>query len=345
MKTVRTRFKMPGYVAGLCAGVLLSAAACGEAPTAQEQASLDNPGIESTRSSLTASAIQKVFIVMMENQNASDVYRSANAPYINQLMKDYGYASNFVDVLPSYIPSEPHYVWLEAGTSSFADYTFKGDADPSAKNSTSSTAHLVNLLERAGISWTSYQEGVDASTGACPVASNRTTAYAAKHNPFLFFRDVAGNPPSKTSARCVSHSKSLSQLSADLRSGSVSSYNLITPTQCHDMHGATGCPSGSPVKAGDDFLRGLLPSLISYAAANKGLILLTWDEPEGALTQPFVVVAPHLKSAGYESRVRYDLSSVLKSVQQIFQVTPLLGHAADPSTTNLSDFFQAGFFP
>ena len=45
------------------------------------------------------------------------------------------------------------------------------------------------------------------------------------------------------------------------------------------------------------------------------------------------------------SKLRYDLSSVLKSIQRIFAVTPLLGHAADPSTNDLSDFFAPGTFP
>jgi hypothetical protein len=88
--------------------------------------------VATVRSALTGSAISHVFIIMMENQNASDVYNSSNAPYINQLMAEYGYATNFQDALPSSIPSEPHYVWLEAGTNAFADRTFTGDSDASS---------------------------------------------------------------------------------------------------------------------------------------------------------------------------------------------------------------------
>ena len=57
--------------------------------------------------------------------------------------------------------------------------------------------------------------------------------------------------------------------------------------------------------------QGVLPDLIAFANANKGVILLTWDEP-GTPTQPFLVIGPHLKSAGMPARVRYDMSSVLK---------------------------------
>jgi phospholipase C len=324
--------------AAALAGLLLTACGGLEPETAA-------PAALETDSPLAGSAIKHVFVIMMENQNASDVYNKSDAPYINQLMSQYGYASNFQDVLPSSVPSEPHYVWLEAGTNVFADRTFTGDSDASASNSTASTAHLVNQLEAAGLSWMTYQEGISSSTGACPISSSFLSQYAAKHDPFVFFRDVSGSPPSKTSARCTAHTRALPQLATDLAAGRVSSYTLITPNLCHDMHGAVGCPLSSSVKQGDSFLKGFLPPLISYAAANQGVIFLTWDEPEGTLTQPFLVIGPHLKSAGYKSTVRYDMSSVLKSLQRIFGVSPLLGHAADASTNDLADFFATGSFP
>ena len=114
---------------------------------------------------------------MMENQNASDIYGQATAPYLNQLMKAYAYATNFGDVLPDFLPSEPHYVWLEAGTNNFSDRLFLLDSDASSRNSTGSTAHLVNQLERAGISWATYQEGIDSSTEPVrsPPAAARST--------------------------------------------------------------------------------------------------------------------------------------------------------------------------
>jgi hypothetical protein len=57
-----------------------------------------------------------------------------------------------------------------------------------------------------------------------------------------------------------------------------------------------------------------------------------------------MVVGPHIKS-GYRGTVPYNMSSVLKSLQQIFAVTPLLGHAADAATNDLADLFVPGFYP
>ncbi len=313
----------------------LGAAACDPAAP--------NEPLERTEETLTASHFQRVFIIMMENENASDIYGSSQAPYLNGLLSKYAYASNFQDVLPAALPSEPHYVWLEAGTNAFSDHTFTTDNDPSASNSTASTAHLVNLLTKKGLSWVAYQEGIDSTTGTCPIKSGTSEFYAAKHNPFVFFRDISGSPPSKTTAGCASHMKPMTKLATDLAANTVAQYNLITPDLCHDMHGATGCPTNI-IAAGDAWLQSNLPAIIANANANQGVIFITWDETEGETTQPFIVVGPNVKP-GYKGAVLYNMSSVLKSVQEIFQVTPLLSHAGDAATNDLSDLFVAGNFP
>ncbi len=287
-------------------------------------------------------AIRHVFVVMMENENAEDIYGRPEAPYLNRLLRVAARAENFTDVLPHH-PSGPHYIWLEAGTNAFADHTFHGDRDPSARRSTGSAEHLVNLIEQRGLTWTTYQQSIDGASGACPIVSVRATHYAAKHNPFVYFRDVAGNPPSRTSPRCVAHTRPMSQLAGDLASGEVSAFNLLTPDLCHDMHGARGCRE-TRIRDGDRWLEETLPAILAFADTHQGVVFVTWDEAEGKPTQPFVVAGPHVKR-GYASRVHYDLSSVLKSLQEIFDVGPLLGHAADASTNDLADLFEPGAFP
>ncbi|HMG23068.1 MAG TPA: hypothetical protein VK607_17150, partial [Kofleriaceae bacterium] len=111
---------------------------------------------------ITASAIQHVFVIALENHGASDIYgNTTHAPYINNtLIPMYGRANNFIDKLPS-LPSEPHYVWMEAGTNAFSDRTFTNDNNPSSTNSTASTAHLTTQIVAAGSTWLSYQEGLN----------------------------------------------------------------------------------------------------------------------------------------------------------------------------------------
>jgi hypothetical protein len=95
---------------------------------------------------------------------------TTNAPYINNtLLPAYAHSTNFNDDLALSIPSEPHYVWMEAGTNAFSDHTFTGDGDPTSSNSTSNTSHLATQINNAtnGVTWRTYQEGLNSSTGSC----------------------------------------------------------------------------------------------------------------------------------------------------------------------------------
>jgi len=289
-----------------------------------------------------ASAIKVIFVIAFENHDSKQIYgNKQDAPYINNvLLPAYAHSTNFGDVLPS-LPSEPHYVWMEAGTNKFSDHTFTGDGDASSSNSTGSTAHLVTQIKNAGngTSWMSYQEGLNSSTGKCPIASDGH--YAAKHNPFVFFRDVSGSPPSKNNSYCVAHHKNYKALAGDLAAGTVATYNFVTPNECNDMHGDSGCPISNEIKSGDTWLKKNLPPIIDYVNAHQGAIFLVWDEGSNTNLMPFIAVGPGVKK-GYTSTVKLDHSSQLKSIEEILQlaVLPTVSGAND-----FSDLFEAGQFP
>lgn len=285
-----------------------------------------------------------IFVIPMENESASAIYGdTTNAPYINNtLVPMAAYATMFKDELPSNIPSEPHYIWIEAGTNSFSDVTFTTDNDPSASNSTSSTAHLVTQLKTASIAWTSYQEGITA--GTCPVKSISGTFYAAKHDPFVFFQDVSGSPPSASNTDCAAHHKPYSAFAADLAAGTLPPYVYITPDLCHDMHGNSGCPSGTNVnmniKAGDTWLSQELPAILAYANAHDGVVYIVWDEGSTNQLMPFLALGPHVKTGA--SATLYNHSSLLESMEEQLGV-PVLATAA--SANDFAGMFQPGTFP
>lgn len=321
-----------GLLVGLCA---ISFAACGDGR---------DESLEQARTSaLTTSAIQHVFVIAMENHDASQIYGNASsAPYINgTLIPTYARATNYSDDLALSIPSEPHYVWMEAGTNAFSDRTFTGDGDPSSSNSTSSTNHLVTQIKNAtnGVTWRTYQEGLNATTGSCPI--HKSGFYAPKHDPFVFFKDVAGNPPSASNAYCAARHRAYSALAADLAAGDVASYTFITPNLCNDMHGASGCPDSNSIRSGDTWLAAELPRLITYANAHAGVIFVTWDEGSSTLKMPFLAIGPGVKT-GYAGAVSYSHSSVIKSVEAILQLSTL---STVSSANTLGDLFQAGQYP
>jgi hypothetical protein len=279
-----------------------------------------------------------IFVIAMENHGAGSVYGSSSAPYINgTLVPRYARASAFAEELTA-LPSEPHYVFMEAGTNAFSDHVFTTDDAPSAGNSTASSAHLVSQIRDAGagLDWMAYMEGMVPSSQACPLQA--TGFYTPAHQPFVFFQDVAGAPPSTTNALCAAHHRPLTALAGDLASGAVKSYSFISPDVCHDMHGDPGCPSTDTVRMGDDWLAANLPPLISFVGAHGGVVFITWDEGG---TLPFLAIGPHVK-AGYASGTSFDHGSIVKSVEQMLGL-PILGAVA--SSADLGDLFAPGYYP
>ena len=212
------------------------------------------------------------------------------APFINNLITpgnanaaNVSYATNYTNSGTGVHPSEPNYIWAEAGTNYnvATNATITADNDPSAssKNIFSSTPHLTGLMNTAGVSWKSYQEDYQISGRGATSSANGTLAggatnpynastlynYAAKHDPMAFFSD--------TSAQNLAP---ISQLSADLASNSVGRYNWITPDQYNDMH--TGLTAGftyhgthytsdqAAVAQGDNFLSIVVPLIEASAA-------------------------------------------------------------------------------
>jgi phosphatidylinositol-3-phosphatase len=342
----------------LCPAVALGCGAGASADAAGETAAEEALGT-------TTSIIKKVFVVVMENKQKSEVYGNPSAPYINgTLMARYKYATSYANVAH---PSEPNYVWLEAGSNEIFDHTFTGDDDPSASNSTRTTLHLTRFLKHKGISWKAYQEGLDGTTGACPVKSHSSSPsfYAAKHNPFVFFQDIAGAPPSSTNAYCTRHIKPFSELGSDLENDAVASYSFITPNLCNDMHGASGCPSSNTVAMGDSWLKNdpTMQRVMSYVLtpANHAILLIVWDESDnGGQTLPMVLVAPESTldfSSGHANATPLSHSSTVKALQRIFQVAPgfvdpttgkefgWLRNAAGASVNGFYTFFVPGQYP
>jgi len=287
------------------------------------------------------SRIKHVIIIAMENHDAAQIYHDTlNAPYLHSLVERYAHTEKFPHELPLEIPSEGHYVWMEAGTHQFSDALFDDDSPPSASVSTGSNLHLVRQIKNAdsALSWMAYQEGINERTGACPIHSSGF--YVPKHDPFVFFRDVAGDPPAEDNAYCALHHKPYSSLAADLE-GELASYVFITPDECHDMHGQPGCPEENPVRTGDKWLQSELPRLIGYAERHAAVIFITFDEGSSSTELPFIAVGAMVKP-NYTGTERYSHSSQLRSVELILGLPPL---PSVRSSTALSALFQPGAYP
>jgi hypothetical protein len=284
---------------------------------------------------------RKVFVVAMENHNwtqpasvtsPQQIFMNPAAPYINSLVNgtsgisdQVAYATNYVNAMPGVHPSEPNYVWAEAGD---ALGTIGTDDDPYFPGPTparctpdtvvTTDQHLSAFLTKGGRTWRSYQEdanvdlGTNAplamsawtvplfhfsgsfATGTNPWNYSRQYNYAPKHNPMVFFTDTNGGCDTTTANPMRTHYPPLQQLALDLQANTLADYTWISPNQFNDQHTRLSAGYGvyvpasdqSAIAQGDNFLARIVPLIMaSDAYQNGGIIMLWWDESEGGDAQ------------------------------------------------------------
>jgi len=190
-----------------------------------------------------------IAVIVMENEGYGDIIGSPQAPFITGLAHRYALAREMFAITH---PSLPNYLALTGGS------TFGVTSD-----CTGCSVHakgLADQLQRGGISWKAYMQGLPAPCFMGPSSGE----YAKKHDPFLYYTAIADSRSS------CDHVVPLSELAADERAKTLPRFVWITPNLCNDMHDCG-------VAAGDRFLSKLVPRLLR-SLGRHGLIFLTWDE-------------------------------------------------------------------
>ena len=279
------------------------------------------------------SAIQTIFIILMENHDWRQILGGPSAPYINnELLPQSSYADQYYNP-PLIHPSLPNYLWLEAGD----NFGIRDDALPKVHHQ-DTTDHLASYLENQGISWKTYQEGIPGTD--CPLQVLVQEKYAPKHNPFVYFDDLT-DLIDPQSPHCIAKVRPYSELAGDLANLKVAQYNFITPNQCHDMHDTSGCETRDSIQNGDLWLSREVPNILaSDAFQNNGALFITWDEGLGISDGPIgmIVLSPLAVGGGYHNSIYYSHSSMLRTFQDILNVGPYLRDAAN--ATSMSNLFR-----
>jgi hypothetical protein len=176
------------------------------------------------------------------------VFGNRAAPTFNSYGRRYAKITRYYGVTH---PSLPNYIALVSGSTQgiTTDCT---DCVVDAKS-------LADTVEASGRTWKTYAEGLPAP-GFLGAFNGR---YAKKHNPFAYFRSIAGDPARR--ARLVP----LSQLGRDVRAGTLPSFSLVVPDLCHSMHDCS-------VAVGDAWLRSQigkfvkLPNTVVFVVFDEG---------------------------------------------------------------------------
>ena len=239
---------------------------------------------------------------------------------------------------------------------------------------------IADQLDADGRSWKSYQESLP-PTGANNIAysdgfftdnpdihpvpagyPSLVKLYAAKHNPFVYFRSAQENP--RLLNRTVGF-EGKHGLFEDLASGRVPHLSFIVPNQCNDQHGRSNAGAAcnfdpndngtqtalNPglIYVGDLTLRNLVKAIHSSPAWHDGknAIVVVWDENDYSVSKiptftnvnkVLLIVDTNYGVHGKTSSKRYTHFSLLKTLEAGFGL-PCLNHACDENSHVMSDLF------
>jgi len=245
---------------------------------------------------------------------------------------------------------------------------------------------IADQLVAAGRSWKSYEDGlpaagadrVDYSDGVLsnltdlgavwpaqtpPLTSRMIVAlYAAKHNPFVYFRNVQEGTDPRNNLKNAVGFDGIRGLFADLRAGQIPNLAFIVPNQCNDQHGRDdagplckydpkddGSQEGlnpALILRSDITLQNLVSAIKSSPAWRQGrnAIVIVWDENDYSnvpyTNQVVLTVDTNYGSHRLQSKVRYSHFSLLKSMESGFGLR-CLNHACDEGVTVMADLFAA----
>jgi hypothetical protein len=255
---------------------------------------------------LPSSRTSHIALIVMENKEAADVVGTSSSAYVTALARRYAVATRSYAIRH---PSLPNYLALTSGSTQGITDDCTG-CHVAARN-------IVDQLEAAGISWKAYIEDLPAPCSGVATAGG----YAKKHNPFMYYDDVA-----RDRRRCR-NVVGFDRLAADLSRGTLPTFAFISPNLCHDTHDC-------PVATGDHFLSGLVPRLL-HESGPHGFVVLTWDEgtsDEGCCVDArggriaTIVAGPDVRRHA-RANAPLDDYGVLRTVESALGLRPLAGAA------------------
>ena len=196
------------------------------------------------------------------------------------------------------------------------------------------TVTAPSLMQQAG-SWRLYAEAMPS-----PCDATDAEPYESHHNFAVHFRSID----------CQANDVPLTQLGPDLAANRLPRFSFILPDACHSMHytkRSSVCHQplgrGHQIAAGNQWLAGLLPQILSSQAYRSGTtaIFISWDEGF-PVTEPgehclvtrsadchtaAVVIAPSVVPHT-RSRTLFTHYSLLRTTEQLLGIRTYLGGAA-----------------
>ena len=199
-----------------------------------------------------------VWVINEENHGYEEIVANPQMPYYNQLIQQYGLATQFYSDQHSSLPA---LMWFVAG------------APVETNNDTTSCQHsednVVRELLKQGYTWRSYQEDMP-SAGYQGLFGGTNNDYYRRHNPLIDFTDVCPGTGQDT------NSVPYTQMPTDFANGSTVNFAWVTPDANDDAHNGT-------LQQADQWLQDNVPTILArpeFGPGGDGILFVVWDESE-----------------------------------------------------------------
>jgi len=302
------------------------------------------------------------YIAMISGQAATPETRNdclTYADFVSTGVTEDGQAIGSGCVYPASIQTLPNQ--LKAKHKTWRAYMGDMGNDPNRESATCGHPQL-NTLDMT--------QAAEAPSAAVPQGD----AYAARHNPFVYFHSIID------SSDCRTRVVNLDRLQTDLQSEHTTpNFVFVTPNLCDDGHDSP-CVDGKPggLESADAFLQKWVPLILESPAFKRdGLLAIIFDEggytlgvdPNGGYIVTFngesccneqpgpnlaafpqstkigsftlstqsyggdrtgaVLLSPFLEP-GTVSNIFFNHYSLLKTIEDIFDIDDYLGYAGQP---------------
>ena len=224
---------------------------------------------------------EHVVVVIEENRSLKAMQDTDQVPYMHQLAQEGALLTDYYAITH---PSEPNYVALFSGDTQGVE----DDSCPHAYQK----PNLADSLAARKVSFAIYSENMP-SVGFTGCGSD-DRLYRRKHNPVPDFTAVPAGDNRPFSDFPVDYAK-------------LPAVVFVVPNMMDDMH------DGTPAQA-DAWLKDKLGRYKQWALNNHSLLIVTWDEDEGADNNRVmtVLVGQDVKPGKYSQKLNhYDLLRML----------------------------------
>jgi hypothetical protein len=265
-----------------------------------------------------------VIVIVLENENYSDIIGGTNTPYTTALANQCGQATNDYALAR---PSLPNYIALTSGSTQGISDDKLPSYHPLAVD------NLFNQSQTAGMSWREYSSQMPSN---CYGGAN-SSFFVVHHEPALYYTDLAASCPNWAVPLGTT---TVGALASDLDNNTLPGLAWIGPA---DDGGDKALGGEVDPLMGDFFLKDWIARIVASPAYTSGstAIVITWDEGDftHASTDPayqnvpLIVLAPSIRP-GSVTTTRFTHYAVLRAIESMLGL-PLLGQAADSTTADL----------